>query len=148
MFGLPADTVRRRFKTKPLQNSTNIVWDEDTWEFKKVIAPDLAMLRFAVYDDNSKLLGQRVLPVPALQAGYRHIPLRNEFNQPLGLASVFVEFTMSDYVPDGMADLIDALANPIAYQSEVQKREKQLEELYDDDETDSLGDQVVLYSFF
>ena len=35
----------------------------------QVVVPELAMLRFAVYEDGSKLLGQRVLPLPCIQAG-------------------------------------------------------------------------------
>jgi phosphatidylinositol phospholipase C beta len=33
------------------------------------------MSRFGVYDDNDKLLGQRVLPFNDLQMGYRHIEI-------------------------------------------------------------------------
>lgn len=33
---------------------------------------------------------------------------------------------MKDYVPDGLSELAEALANPIKYQSEVEKREEQL----------------------
>ena len=31
--------------------------------------PELAVLRFAVYDDNNKMLGQRILPFEDLQVG-------------------------------------------------------------------------------
>ena len=33
----------------------------------KVVLPELAVLRFAVYDDNNKMLGQRILPFEDLQ---------------------------------------------------------------------------------
>jgi len=33
---------------------------------------------------------------------------------------------VKDYVPDGLSELAEALANPIKYQSEVEKRENQL----------------------
>ena len=37
MFGLPADTVRRKFKTKVVPNNAiNPVYDEEPFEFKKV----------------------------------------------------------------------------------------------------------------
>ena len=37
MYGLPADTVRRRFKTRVIQNNAiNPVWDDETFVFKKV----------------------------------------------------------------------------------------------------------------
>ena len=72
------------------------------------------MIRFGVYDDGNRCLGQRVLPMTSLMSGrdqklntqilifskgYRHIPLRNEFNQPLDFASIFVHFEVTDYVP-------------------------------------------------
>ena len=38
MYGLPADTVRRRFKTRVIQNNAiNPVWDDETFVFKKVL---------------------------------------------------------------------------------------------------------------
>jgi len=35
----------------------------------KVVLPELAVFRIAVYDENNKLLGQRILPLDGLQAG-------------------------------------------------------------------------------
>lgn len=68
---------------------------------EQVILPDLAVLRIAVYDDNNKLIGQRILPLDGLQAGYRHISLRNEGNKPLSLPTVFCNIVLKTYVPDG-----------------------------------------------
>ncbi|XP_062499193.1 1-phosphatidylinositol 4,5-bisphosphate phosphodiesterase beta-1-like [Corticium candelabrum] len=144
MYGLPTDTVRRRYKTRTVQSTQmNTVWNEEQWVFKKVVVPELVMLRFAVYDDGNRFLSQRVIPLTAIQAGYRHIPLRNELNQPIDYATLFVLFEVSDYIPDGMADFLAALSNPIAYQSAVQKRAKQLEELYDDDEEQEGGGEQL-----
>lgn len=37
MYGLPADTVRKRFRTKTVSNNCiNPVWDEEPFVFKKV----------------------------------------------------------------------------------------------------------------
>lgn len=132
MFGLPADTVRRKFRTKTCPNNgMNPVYsaDEDhPFVFPKVILPNLAILRVAVYQDGGTVfLGHRILPVESLRPGYRHISLHNEFNQPLGLATLFVHITIKDFVPDGFADLAEALSNPIAYQSKLEKRSHQLE---------------------
>ncbi|GFY48619.1 1-phosphatidylinositol 4,5-bisphosphate phosphodiesterase classes I and II [Trichonephila inaurata madagascariensis] len=133
MYGLPADTVRRRFKTKTIPNNgINPVYDEEPFVFKKVVLPDLACLRIAVSDDNGRLLGHRVLPVVGLRPGYRHICLRNESGQPLLMKTLFVHITVKDYVPDGLSDLADALANPIAYQSILEKHAQQLMALTDD----------------
>lgn len=65
-----------------------------------MILPDLAVLRVAVYDDNNKLIGQRILPLDGLQSGYRHISLRNEYNKPLSLATIFCSIILKTYVPD------------------------------------------------
>ncbi|XP_075554338.1 phospholipase C at 21C isoform X2 [Dermacentor variabilis] len=134
MFGLPADTVRRRFRTRTVPaNGINPVYDEEPFVFKKVVLPDLAVLRISVCDDSGKLLGHRILPVVGLRPGYRHISLRNESGQPLLLQTLFVHVTVKDYVPDGLSELADALANPIKYQSRIEKHATQLRALTDDD---------------
>ncbi|XP_074644309.1 1-phosphatidylinositol 4,5-bisphosphate phosphodiesterase beta-1-like isoform X2 [Tubulanus polymorphus] len=133
MYGLPADTVRKKFKTKTIPgNGINPMWDEEPFVFKKVVLPNLAVLRMCVYEETGKLIGFRVLPIEAIRPGYRHIPIRNESNQPNGLATLFVHISVKDYVPDAFADFAAALANPIAYQSELEKHAQQLAVLTDD----------------
>nr|BAE91196.1 unnamed protein product [Macaca fascicularis] len=102
MYGLPTDTIR------------------------KVILPDLAVLRIAVYDDNNKLIGQRILPLDGLQAGYRHISLRNEGNKPLSLPTIFCNIVLKTYVPDGFGDIVDALSDPKKFLSITEKRADQM----------------------
>ncbi|XP_037070480.1 LOW QUALITY PROTEIN: 1-phosphatidylinositol 4,5-bisphosphate phosphodiesterase classes I and II-like [Pollicipes pollicipes] len=133
MYGLPADTVRRRFRTRVIQNNAiNPVWDDETFVFKKVVLPDLACIRVAAFEESGRLLGHRVLPVIGLRPGYRHISLRNESGQPQGLSTLFVKVKVGDYVPDGLSDFAEALANPIKYQSEREKRSLQLRVLTDE----------------
>lgn len=133
MFGLPADTIRRkRTKTVP-NNGVNPIYDDDPFVFKKVVLPDLACLRIAAYEEGGKFIGHRILSVVGLRPGYRHLALRNESGQPLTLPTLFVHITVKDYVPEGLFELADALANPIAYQSMFEKREKQLLALTDED---------------
>lgn len=74
-----------------------------------MILPDLAVLRFAVYDENSKLLGQRILPLDGLQAGYRHISLRTDANFPLSLAMLFCNIELQIYVPLGLESALKFL---------------------------------------
>ena len=57
------------------------------------------MIRFAVWDESNQLLGQRFLPIESMNAGYRHIVLRDQWNQPLGLPTLFVYIVSSVYVP-------------------------------------------------
>lgn len=133
MYGLPADTVRKKFRTKIVQNNgINPIYDEEPFVFKKVVLPELASIRIAAYEESGKMIGHRVLPVVGLCPGYRHVALRNECGQPLPLASLFLHVIVKDYVPDGLSDFAEALANPIKYQSELEKREKQLAVLTDD----------------
>lgn len=133
MYGLPADTVRKKFRTKMVPNNgINPVYDEEPFVFKKVVLPELASIRITAYEDSGKFLGHRVLPVVGLCPGYRHINLRTELGQPLPLATLFLLVVVKDYVPDGLSDFAEALANPIKYQSELDKRAEQLAVLTDD----------------
>lgn len=143
MYGLPADTVRKKFKTNTVNNNTlNPVWNENPIVFKKVVLPGLATIRLVVYDESRTMLGTRILPMTGLRPGYKHIMLRNESGQPLSLASLFVHIKVGDYVPDAMSGLAEALANPIKYQSELEKRAQALTVFQDDDEIeDDEGDR-------
>ncbi|XP_043266529.1 1-phosphatidylinositol 4,5-bisphosphate phosphodiesterase classes I and II isoform X2 [Venturia canescens] len=133
MYGLPADTVRKKFKTKIVPNNgINPIYDDEPFIFKKVVLPELASIRLAVYEESGRFIGHRVLPVVGLCPGYRHVALRTECGQPLPMASLFLKVVVKDYVPHGMSDFADALANPIKYQSEKEKRGKQLA-VYGDD---------------
>ncbi|KAL4623950.1 1-phosphatidylinositol 4,5-bisphosphate phosphodiesterase beta-1-like isoform X2 [Arapaima gigas] len=127
MFGLPADTRRKAFKTKTSQgNAVNPVWDEEPIVFKKVVLPTLASLRLAVFEEGGKFIGHRIIPVSAIRPGYRYIGLRNEKNQALVLPAIFVYIEVKDYVPDTFADVIEALSNPIRYVNLMEQRAKQL----------------------
>nr|ACD69415.1 phospholipase C [Spodoptera littoralis] len=126
MYGLPADTVRKKFRTKEVRdNGANPDYDEEPFVFKKVVLPELASIRIAAYEEGGKLIGHRVLPVIGLCPGYRHVMLREEVGQPIGLASLFLCVVVKDYVPD-CSFFAEALANPIKYQSEDEKRQCQL----------------------
>ncbi|VVC89976.1 unnamed protein product, partial [Leptidea sinapis] len=106
MYGLPADTV---------------------------VLPELAMLRVAAHEEGGRLLGHRVLPVPGLRPGLRHVGLRTELGLPLP-ATLLLHIRVTDYVPDKLSELAEALANPIKYQNEMEKRTYQLSVLTDDAE--------------
>ena len=89
-----------------------------------------------MYEEAGKLIGQRVLPLDGLQAGYRHISLRTEGNFPLSLPTLFCRIILKTYVPDGLSDFVDALNNPKEHQSKEEKRLKQLREKMGIDEKD------------
>lgn len=73
----------------------------------------MAILRIAVYEETGKLIGQRVLPLDGLQAGYRHISLRTEGNFPLSLPTIFCQIILKSYVPDGLSAFVDQLNKPL-----------------------------------
>ncbi|KAG6445677.1 1-phosphatidylinositol 4,5-bisphosphate phosphodiesterase classes I and II isoform X2 [Manduca sexta] len=132
MFGLPADTVRKKFRTRVVPNNgINPVYGEEPFIFKKVVLPELAMIRIAAHEESGRLVGHRVLPVVGLCPGYRHVNLRTDLGLPLP-ASLLLLVVVKDYVPDRLSELAEALANPIKYQSELDKREHQLAVLTED----------------
>ena len=127
MYGLPTDTIRKEFRTRMVpSNGLNPVYNEEPFVFRKVVLPDLAVIRIAVYDENGKMLGQRILPMDGLQAGYRHISLRTEGNFPMSLPMLFICVELKIYVPDGLGDLMDALSDPRAFLSAQEKRMAQM----------------------
>lgn len=62
--------------------------------------PELALLRLVVFDSDHVLIGQRILPVNHMRAGFRHVTLRDRHNNPLGISSLFLHIKIEDYVPD------------------------------------------------
>ena len=102
--------------------SNSPVYNEEPFLFRKVVLPDLAVLRFGVYDENGKLLGQRILPLDGLQAGYRHISLRTEANFPMSLPMLFCNIELKIYVPDGFEDFMAALSDPRAFMGAAKER--------------------------
>ncbi|XP_021345453.1 1-phosphatidylinositol 4,5-bisphosphate phosphodiesterase beta-1-like isoform X4 [Mizuhopecten yessoensis] len=137
MYGLPTDTVRKKFKTNMVQNNgINPVYSSEPFVFEKVVLPNLAVIRIIAFDENNKMLGHRILPVQGLRPGYRHLPLRNECNLPLLLPSLFVYINVQDYVSDQFAIFTWALSNPIQYLSQLEKRDAQLKILEDMDNED------------
>ncbi|XP_065226252.1 1-phosphatidylinositol 4,5-bisphosphate phosphodiesterase-like isoform X1 [Planococcus citri] len=127
MYGLPTDTIRKEFRTRLIpSNGLNPIYNEEPFLFRKVVLPDLAVLRIGVYDENNKLLGQRILPLDGLQAGYRHISLRTEANFPMSLPMLFCNIELKIYVPDGFEDFMAALSDPRAFLSAQEKRAQQM----------------------
>ncbi|ELK13395.1 1-phosphatidylinositol 4,5-bisphosphate phosphodiesterase beta-3 [Pteropus alecto] len=137
MFGLPVDT-RRKYRTRTSQgNSFNPVWEEEPFDFPKVVLPTLASLRIAAFEEGGKFVGHRILPVSAIRSGYHYICLRNEANQPLCLPALLIYTEASDYIPDDHQDYAEALINPIKHVSLMDQRAKQLAALIGEREAQS-----------
>ncbi|XP_017892907.1 1-phosphatidylinositol 4,5-bisphosphate phosphodiesterase-like [Ceratina calcarata] len=123
MYGLPADTIKKEFRTRMVPgNGLNPVYNEEPFLFRKVVLPDLAVLRFGVYEESGKLLGQRILPLDGLQAGYRHIALKTEANFPMALPMLFCNIELKIYVPDGFEDFMAMLSDPGAFGKGAEKQ--------------------------
>ncbi|XP_017747688.1 PREDICTED: 1-phosphatidylinositol 4,5-bisphosphate phosphodiesterase beta-3 [Rhinopithecus bieti] len=154
MFGLPVDT-RRKYRTRTSQgNSFNPVWDEEPFDFPKVVLPTLASLRIAAFEEGGKFVGHRILPVSAIRSGYHYVCLRNEANQPLCLPALLIYTEASDYIPDDHQDYAEALINPIKHVSLMDQRARQLaaligeseaqagQEMCQDTQSQQLGSQL------
>uniref|UniRef100_A0A1I8IV66 Phosphoinositide phospholipase C n=1 Tax=Macrostomum lignano TaxID=282301 RepID=A0A1I8IV66_9PLAT len=116
MYGLPTDTIRREFRTRIVPgNGLNPVYNEEPFVF--------------LYEETGKLIGQRILPLDGLCAGYRHISLRTEGNFPLSLPTIFCRIDLKTYVPEGLAAFVDALSDPRAFLSKAEKRERQMKDM-------------------
>eukprot|EP00094_Tigriopus_californicus_P012882 TCALIF_12455-PA protein Name:"Similar to PLCB4 1-phosphatidylinositol 4,5-bisphosphate phosphodiesterase beta-4 (Homo sapiens)" AED:0.17 eAED:0.17 QI:0/0.75/0.82/0.94/1/1/17/384/960 len=144
MYGLPTDTIRKEYKTKIVQaNGLNPIYEAEKFTFRKVVLPELAVLRFGVYDDNGKMLGQRILPFEDLQAGYRHIALRTEGNFPMSLPMLFCNIELKVYIPEGLNEFMDALSDPRIFLSNQEKRVAQLKH-YGIEESDISTDGAII----
>ncbi|KAL5008396.1 hypothetical protein ScPMuIL_013977 [Solemya velum] len=130
MYGLPTDTIRKEFRTKVVPaNGLSPVYNEEAFVFRKVVLPDLAVLRIAVYEETGKMIGQRILPLDGLQAGYRHISLRTEGNFPLSLPTVFCRIILKTYVPEDMEAFVNRITVPMSCPPHSEKRERQMKEM-------------------
>lgn len=130
MYGLPSDTVKKEFRTRLVPNNgLNPVYNEDPFVFRKVVLPDLAVLRFGVYEESGKMIGQRILPLDGLQAGYRHVSLRTEANFPMSLPMLFVNIELKIYVPDGFEDFMAMLSDPKGFAGAALKQSEQMKAL-------------------
>ncbi|XP_074646958.1 1-phosphatidylinositol 4,5-bisphosphate phosphodiesterase gamma-1-like isoform X2 [Tubulanus polymorphus] len=77
-------------------NGFNPVWNV-TGVFD-ILNPDLAFLRFIVYDEDMFgdpiFLGHGTFPVRSLRTGFRSVPLKNGYSEPIELASILVYIDM------------------------------------------------------
>ncbi|KAI1716063.1 phosphatidylinositol-specific phospholipase c, X domain-containing protein [Ditylenchus destructor] len=133
LYGLPGDSHKKMFKTRSVSSDgLNTVFEDPNamanckFTLEKIILPAIAFVRFGVFEESGRLLGQRILPISHLQPGYKHIVLRNNFNKPLGPVTLFVHIDVQDYVSDAHKDLVSALQNPIEAMSRVKARESEM----------------------
>nr|CAB3264927.1 1-phosphatidylinositol 4,5-bisphosphate phosphodiesterase beta-1 [Phallusia mammillata] len=125
MYGLPEDTVRKKFKTNTVENnSINPHYNSKEFIFAKIVLPPLAVLRIAVNDTSGNMVGQRFIPILGLKPGYRYITLRNEGNQPLTMPSLFIWLKVEDQIPPQHKSFVDDLVNPIQSLKDKEREEE------------------------
>uniref|UniRef100_A0A8C2BC84 Phosphoinositide phospholipase C n=1 Tax=Cyprinus carpio TaxID=7962 RepID=A0A8C2BC84_CYPCA len=85
------------FKTTLFKdNGLNPVWlgQMNPPKCFKVDEPDLAFLRFVVFEEDTfsdaKFLAQATFPIRGIRQGYRSVPLKNRFSENLELSSLLV----------------------------------------------------------
>ena len=97
VIGAEYDCVKHKTKTVP-DNGFNPVWDE-TFQLR-ILNPDLAMVRFAVFDEDMfgdpNFLGAATYPVRLLLSGYRSVQLRNGHSEELELSALLVQLTRAE----------------------------------------------------
>ena len=104
-----ADYDNAKFKTSTVNdNGFNPVWN-NSFDFQ-VHNPDLALLRFAIYDvdifGDSNCIGQYTVPVRCLRPGYRAIPWKNAYSEDLELSGTF-RFSIRNGLQTSGLDYID-----------------------------------------
>ncbi|KAJ3161074.1 1-phosphatidylinositol 4,5-bisphosphate phosphodiesterase delta-4 [Geranomyces michiganensis] len=89
--GSVSDTTK--YRTRAISNNGfNPMWNE---EFRFLVTdPDLALLRFTIYDMDVKLtndlVGSYAIPVQSLEQGYRHVPVYNRKGDLIRFSSLFI----------------------------------------------------------
>ncbi|KAJ3144692.1 1-phosphatidylinositol 4,5-bisphosphate phosphodiesterase delta-4 [Geranomyces variabilis] len=89
--GSVTDNVK--YRTRAISNNGfNPTWNE---EFRFLVTdPDLALLRFSIYDMDVKLtndlVGSYAIPVQSLEQGYRHVPVYNWKGDLIRFSSLFI----------------------------------------------------------
>ncbi|XP_059470095.1 1-phosphatidylinositol 4,5-bisphosphate phosphodiesterase gamma-1 [Neocloeon triangulifer] len=89
-----------KLKTKTISdNGFNPVWNETT--LFEVVCPQLAFLRFVVYDEDvfgdSNFVCHGTYSIMAIRTGYRSIALKNNFSEDLELSSLLVHIEIKNY---------------------------------------------------
>ncbi|KJE90495.1 phospholipase C beta 4 [Capsaspora owczarzaki ATCC 30864] len=113
VHGLPVDSCRKR--TAATNNTTPFpMWKEQVSQ--KVILPEIATLRFVVYDTSlaglAVVVGVATLPLNSVRVGYRQIPLKTVRGERLDLCNLFVRIQELEIIPEQHADFMAALMHP------------------------------------
>ncbi|CAF4178785.1 unnamed protein product [Rotaria sp. Silwood2] len=132
MYGLYADATKRhecRIRAKrwngfqAVYDDTDVETGEFSVRFSKVILPEMAALRFAVFEEDGTFIGQSFVPVAHLRPGYRHVVLRNQINIPVQSSSLFVYIRKDVHVDAENKELIDQLVSPTSVSIAIKEQQ-------------------------
>ena len=133
LFGIDADTqerFKRRIRFKDWNGFQAICEENNQFhldfspvnffrrEFDRrfrlqIVFPAMASIRIAVFQDDSTLIGQVVLPVSYLRSGFRHVALRNAMNISSSFASLFVSIERNVHLDAGQKKIANIFVRPI-----------------------------------
>ncbi|KAE9551542.1 hypothetical protein FO519_005256 [Halicephalobus sp. NKZ332] len=133
LYGLPGDSHKKMFKTRTASTeglNTKFIdgTSSSVFTLEKIILPEMAYVRFGVYEEAGRLIGQRILPVSFIEPGYKHIILNNAYNKPLGPVTLFVHIDVQDYVSDVHRNFVNALQNPIEAMTKAKETDNAIQE--------------------
>eukprot|EP00730_Choanoeca_flexa_P016287 TRINITY_DN7664_c1_g1_i1.p1 TRINITY_DN7664_c1_g1~~TRINITY_DN7664_c1_g1_i1.p1 ORF type:complete len:1148 (+),score=314.48 TRINITY_DN7664_c1_g1_i1:83-3526(+) len=134
MVGLPADSKKRTFQTRPSRGrGLSPRWKSDNvFEIERILLPQLAMLRFSVTDNRDQsFLGYACIPMASIRSGYRYIQLTHAKHP---MAQLFVKLDIGIFTAAEHEDFIARIMNPVQYDKLSQRNMAELQELLEEDE--------------
>ncbi|XP_061198199.1 1-phosphatidylinositol 4,5-bisphosphate phosphodiesterase gamma-1-like isoform X2 [Saccostrea echinata] len=87
---------KSKFKTNTISppNGLNPIWKDQNSGIFDLICPEMALIRFVVYDEDTfgepNFVGQATYPVICLKSGYRSVPLKNGFSEEMEMAALLI----------------------------------------------------------
>nr|XP_022335650.1 1-phosphatidylinositol 4,5-bisphosphate phosphodiesterase gamma-1-like isoform X2 [Crassostrea virginica] len=90
------DYDKSKFKTTTISppNGLNPIWKDNNCGIFDLICPEMALIRFVVYDEDTfgepNFVGQATYPVTCLHPGYRSVPLKNGFSEEMEMAALLI----------------------------------------------------------
>eukprot|EP00105_Crassostrea_gigas_P024834 XP_011445225.1 PREDICTED: 1-phosphatidylinositol 4,5-bisphosphate phosphodiesterase gamma-1 isoform X4 [Crassostrea gigas] len=91
--GLDNDKSKFKTTTSP-SNGLNPIWKDNNSGIFDLICPEMALIRFVVYDEDTfgepNFVGQATYPVTCLKSGYRSVPLKNGFSEEMEMAALLI----------------------------------------------------------
>ncbi|XP_071092076.1 1-phosphatidylinositol 4,5-bisphosphate phosphodiesterase gamma-1-like isoform X2 [Haliotis cracherodii] len=114
VMGIPIDNKRIRTGLREENNGLTPVWDDEA-HVLDIVCPPMALLRFELCSDNEvidqKVLAQATIPVLALRAGFRSVPLQNAYSENLPLSSLLIHLAINDTENESLSRIAEEVRN-------------------------------------